>query len=325
MREPENHLCTNEPREPVNQNLSTQVPEHQRTPSFQGLTVLLLESRRSREMAALVTTYGGRPVNAPALREVPLDSNPEALAFADALIRGEFDIVILLTGVGTRALLETVEGAGAGSRDAFVAALAKTKVVARGPKPLAVLRELKVPVWVTAPEPNTWRVLLAALDDKVALDDRAAGGLRASGKTLSALRVAVQEYGVSNPDLLEGLVARGALVTRVPVYRWALPEDLEPLRAAVRSVALGEVDVSIFTTGMQVVHLMQVAGEMGQDEAVRGGLRRMVVASIGPTTSEALRQQRLTIDLEASHPKMGFLVREAAERSPDLLRAKRPT
>ena len=276
-------------------------------PSFQGLTVLLLESRRSREMAALVSTYGGRPVVAPALREVPLESNPEALAFADALVRGEFDCVILLTGVGTRALLDVIEPVR--SRDAFVAALAKTKVVARGPKPLAVLRELKVPAWVVAPEPNTWRELLAALDG--------------TGTSLDGLRVAVQEYGVSNPDLLQGLEARGGLVTRVPVYRWALPEDVAPLRSAVSSVAAGEIDVVIVTTATQVVHLFQVAETMGQASKVREGLRRMVVASIGPTTTEALKHQDLGVDLEASHPKMGFLVREAAERSGELLRAKR--
>ena len=257
-------------------------------------------------MAALVTTYGGRPMVAPALREVPLDSNPQAIAFADALIRGEFAMVILLTGVGTRALLEVVQGAG--KRDAFVAALERTHVVPRGPKPLAVLRELSLAPWVMVPEPNTWREVLAALDQK---------------GSLKGLNVAVQEYGVSNPDLVHGLEARGARVTSVPVYRWALPEDLEPLRAAVSGVARGEVDVAIFTTTMQVVHLFQVAGMMQQEDAVRAVLRRMVVASIGPTTSEALRQQQLTIDLEASHPKMGFLVREAAERSFELLNEKR--
>ena len=271
--------------------------------------MLVLESRRSVEMAALVTTYGGRPIVAPALREVPLESNPQAIAFADALIRGEFDVVILLTGVGTRALLDVIGRAG--KRESFVAALTKTRVVPRGPKPLAVIRELGIAPWVMVPEPNTWRELLGALD-------QVAGGLQASG-----VRVAVQEYGVSNPDLLAGLESRGARVTSVPVYRWALPEDLEPLRAAVSSVARGDADVAIFTTGMQVVHLFQVAATLQQEDAVRAGLRRMVVASIGPTTSEELRQQELTIDLEASHPKMGFLVREAAERSPDLLRAKR--
>ena len=269
------------------------------TPSFNDQAVLVLESRRSKEMAALVSNYGGRPVSAPALKEVPLDSNPDALAFADALLRGDFDIVILLTGAGTRALLEVVERAH--PRDAFVAALARTKVLVRGPKPLAVMRELQVPVWVIVPEPNTWREILAALDSK-SDDERLAGA-----------RVAVQEYGVSNPDLLEGLEARGARVTRVPVYRWALPDDVGPLESAVEAIVSGGIDVALFTTGMQVVHLFQIAATLGQEDALRNGLRRVTVASIGPTTTEQLREHDVQIDLEASHPKMGFLVREAAE------------
>jgi uroporphyrinogen-III synthase len=260
-------------------------------------------------MAALVTTYGGRPIAAPALREIPLESNPDALTFADSLLHGEYEIVILLTGVGTRALLDVVSTKH--PRDAFVAALAKTKVVARGPKPLAVLRELEVPVWIAVPEPNTWRELLAAFD--------------ATGESITGRSVAVQEYGKTNDELLQGLTARGARVTRVPVYRWALPEDVAPLRAAVGAIARGELDVAIFTTSVQVVHLLDVAATLGQADAVRDGFRRMVVASIGPTTTEELRNQGIAADIEASHPKMGFLVREAAERSPALLERKRST
>lgn len=278
-------------------------------PSFGGLRVLVLESRRARELASLVTTYGGQPIVAPSMREVPLESNAEALAFADALGRDAFDVVVLLTGVGTRALLDTVETVH-GSRDAFVAALGRTRVAVRGPKPLAVLRELQIPAWVTAPEPNTWRELLAALDAK-------------TDTPLAGLRVAVQEYGASNPDLLAGLAARGATVTRVPVYRWALPDDLAPLEAAIRTLAAGEVDVALFTTATQVVHLRQVAARMNLLPQVDVALRRIVICSIGPTTSEELQQQGLDADMEPSHPKMGFLAREAAERAGDLLRAKR--
>jgi uroporphyrinogen-III synthase len=286
------------------------------TPDFQGLKVLLLESRRRNEMTTLVSTYGGRPVAAPALREVPLESNSEALAFAEMLQRGAFDIVVLLTGAGTRVLLDVVQAAG--SRDGFVAALARTKVVPRGPKPLSVLRELQIAPWVTVPEPNTWRELIAAIDEQVARDAQASGSLRGR-------RVAVQEYGKPNDDLLHALEARGATVTRVPVYRWALPDDIEPLRSAVNGMVRGELDVALFTTSVQVVHLMQVADTMGQADAVRDALRRMVVGSVGPTSTEELRNHGIAADLEASHPKMGFLVREAAERSPRLLRLKRHT
>jgi uroporphyrinogen-III synthase len=284
----------------------TKQPEANPRPSFDGLRVLSLESRRSTELASLITTYGGQPLVAAALREVPLESNVAARDFAASLLRGEFDIVIFLTGVGARALAAAIEPAY--PHDKFVEALTRTRVVVRGPKPLAVLREWRVPVWVSAPEPNTWHEVLNAID--------------ASG-SLAGMRVAVQEYGVSNVELLEALASRGASVTRVPVYRWELPEDLDPLRDAIRAVAAGRVDVVLFTTGVQVAHLYQVAGEMGLEGDVRRGLERSVVASIGPTTSEELHRRGLKADFEPSHPKMGILVREVAERAEALLRAKR--
>lgn len=277
-------------------------------PSFDGLRVLSLESRRATEIATLITSFAGRPTVAPALREVPLSSNPAALAFADSLGRGEVDAVVFLTGVGARALLAVVEQRH--PREWVLDALRRTKVAARGPKPVAVLREWQVPVWVTAPEPNTWRELVAALEARWA-------------ELPARPRLAVQEYGVSNPDLLVGLRAKGAVVTPVPVYRWALPEDIEPLKRAVEALARGEVDVVLFTTGVQVVHLFDVASSLGRADALQAGLNRAVVASIGPTTSEELHRRDLTVDLEASHPKMGVLVTEAAERSAALLGGKR--
>ena len=280
------------------------------TPSFNNLRVLILESRRAKEMASIVSSYGGNPISAPSMKEVPLESNSEAIAFADALERGEFDLVILLTGVGTRALVAVVERVR-GSRDVFVDALGRTRILARGPKPVAVLRELGVPVWLTAPEPNTWREVVSALDG------------RQQELPLRGSRIAVQEYGASNPDLLAGLEARGARVTRVPVYQWALPDDLAPLEAAVRAIASGGIDVALFTTATQVVHLLKVAASMGMDDQVRRGLNTCVVASIGPTTSEEMREHGIPPDFEPAHPKMGFLVREAAERAAEILRTKR--
>jgi uroporphyrinogen-III synthase len=279
---------------------------------FAGLRVLALESRRAAELAKLISTYGGEPVVAPAMREVPLETNTEALAFAADLLAGKLEIVIFLTGVGTRALLSVVETKY--SRDAYVAALQRVKIVARGPKPVAALRELGLVPAITAPEPNTWRELLQALDAA----SNSAPELRLRGS-----RIAVQEYGVSNPELLSGLRERGASVTPVPVYQWALPQDLGPLRAAVHALAKGEMDVVFFTTGVQAVHLFQLAAEMHLEDSIRHGLQRAVVASIGPTTSEELHRRGVRPDLEPSHPKMGFLVKETAEQANELLRRKR--
>lgn len=279
-------------------------------PRFDGLSVLVLESRRAKELGSIVESYGGRPLIAPAMREVPLESNTEALAFADAVIRLEFDLIILLTGVGTRALLELVDRVRA-QRDTFIAALGRIPIAARGPKPTAVLRDIGLSPWLQAPEPNTWRELVAALDE------------RAGEMPLRARRVAVQEYGATNPELLQALEERGALLTRVPIYQWALPEDLEPLRQGCRALAAGQVDVVLLTTATQVTHLLQIADQLGLAGDVRAGLRRAMVASIGPTTSETLRQEGIAIDMEPSHPKMGYLVREAAEQAAQVLAAKR--
>ncbi len=259
----------------------------------------------------MISSYGGLPIVAPAMREVPLESNTEALAFATRLFAGEFDIVIFLTGVGARTLLGVVETTY--KRDEYVAALQRIKVVARGPKPIAALREIGITPALIVPEPNTWRELLGALDDAA----QSAVGIR-----VNSARVAVQEYGVSNPELLDGLEKRGARVTRVPVYQWALPNDLAPLRAAIQSLAEGKLDVVLFTTSVQAVHLFQVAAEMNLEKEMRAGLERAMVASIGPTTSEELSRQRIRVDLEPSHPKMGFLVREAAERAAEFIRRK---
>jgi uroporphyrinogen-III synthase len=280
---------------------------------FNGLRVLALESRRAPELAKLISNYAGAAMVAPAMREVPLESNKEALAFAAALFAGEFDMVIFLTGVGARALLSVVETSY--KREDYIAALQRVSVVPRGPKPIAVLRELGVTPAITVPEPNTWRELLLALDEAGGSEEK----LHLPGK-----RVAVQEYGVSNPELLSGLRERGALVTRVPIYQWALPEDLAPLQAAVKALSAGEIDVALFTTSVQIAHLFQIAAEMNLEEPMRRGLGRAIVASIGPTTSEELQRRGIRADIEPSHPKMGFLVKEAAEQSGELLRRKRP-
>ena len=270
--------------------------------SFQGRRVLTLESRRATELSALIANYGGRPIAAPALREVPLVTNTEALEFVRRLVDGQFDMVVFLTGVGARALVELAGHEY--SRTAFADALSKTKVVVRGPKSMAAMRELQVPVWAAAPEPNTWHDVMATI-------------IGAAGDRLDSVRVAVQEYGVSNPELLDALRARGATVTPVPVYKWALPEDIQPLKDAVAALARGEVDVALFTTSTQLVHLWQIAVELGLEQEVRRGLDQALIASIGPTTSRELQHRGFRVDLEASHPKMGVLVREAAERSPE--------
>ena len=253
---------------------------------FDGLRVLSLESRRAVEIEKLVRSQKGIPLVAPSMREVPLEENTEAFDFAARLIQpggdSSFDMVVFLTGVGARLLgqiIETKYPSGA-----FQEALHRVAVVVRGPKPAAVMREWGVPIAVTVPEPNTWREVLKATEHR------------------TERRIAVQEFGRTSTELLEGLRARGAEVTSIPVYQWALPTDLAPLRKAIQGICAGEFDVLLLTTSVQLVHLLLVAAHNDVEQEVRDSLKRMVIASVGPSTSETLRELGIEPDLEPSHP-----------------------
>lgn len=273
---------------------------------FAGRRVVSFESRRAAEMASLISRHGGDPVAAPTLREVRIARNDQALTLAGQLQRGDLDVIVLMTGVGTRALVAEI--APALDAQAFAAALARVLVIARGPKPAAALRELGVAGFTTVPEPNTWREVLAAVASRAA--------------PLRGRRIAVQEYGTPNREFYAALEAEGALVTKVPVYRWALPEDTAPLRRALRAIAAGEASIALFTSRPQIEHVALIAAEEGLLDAVRAALARGVVASIGPVCSEALRAERLPPDVEPEHPKMGHLVKEAAARAGEILARK---
>lgn len=273
---------------------------------LEGMKVVSFESRMTSEMANLIVKQGGQPVIAPSLREVPIEENQPALEFGDRWLAGEFDVLILLTGVGTRHLVRLLETRH--PRDRILAAFRQVKVVTRGPKPVRALGEMGLKPDVLVPEPNTWRDLLRTLDERLPIEGK---------------RVAVQEYGVPNEALYDGLSERGALVTRVPVYQWVLPEDLGPLRAAIRDITEGRVDVALFTNTTQVNHMMQVAQQMGLGRSLRRALGRVAVGSIGPIASEGLKEYGLPVDMVPDHPRMGQLVLAAASQARDVLEAKR--
>lgn len=273
---------------------------------FSGLTVAAFESRMAAEMARLIERYGGTPLVTPALREIPLADNSAALKFGVRLTNEGIDILILMTGVGTTALFDLLKSRYPWS--SIVAALKQTAMVARGPKPVAALKAFQLQPTLTVPEPNTWIDLISTLDEY---------------RPVKGLRVAVQEYGAPNPDLLEALKQRGAEVFPVPIYQWALPEDLTALGGALRRIIAGEVQVLLITNAAQVDHVMKIAEQDGAGGQFRSALKKMIVASIGPTATERLRQHDWPIDIEPSHPKMGILVKETAEQAAALLARKR--
>ena len=274
--------------------------------AFNGMTVATFESRMATEINRLIERYGGRPLVAPVLREIPLEDNSVVHEFGARLMAGHIDLLILMTGIGTTSLFDLLKTRYPWS--SIVDALQGVASIARGPKPVAALKALGLQVTVTVPEPNTWVDLVSALDQY---------------RSVKWLRVAVQEYGVSNPDLVNALEQRGADVFPVPIYKWALPDDLGLVRHVLDEIMAGRVSVILITNAIQVDHVMQVLEQDGKVEPFRGALRKMAVASIGPTASERLRHHGWPVDFEPSHSKMGILVKEVSEQASKVLHQKR--
>ena len=274
--------------------------------NLNGLRVAAFESRRSAELAELISRHGGAATVTPAMREVTSARNPAAVDFANRVMTGHVDAIIFTTGDGVRFLVEQVQRHV--DRGRFLSAISDVTTIARGPKPAAALRELGIAATHATAEPHTWREILQVVDRHVPLANHTVG---------------LQEYGEPNASLLAGLEARGASVISLKLYHWELPEDLSALEASLRRIAAGEADVVLFTSSHQVVNILHVGQCAGIAEAVRQGLRGAVVASIGPDTSSALRQNDLAVDVEAAHPKMAELIETVAARAGDLLAKKR--
>jgi uroporphyrinogen decarboxylase len=195
------------------------------------------------------------------------------------------------------------------NRQRFLDTLSDVVTIARGPKPAAAMHEVGLTPTHRVPEPNTWRELLQTIDANVPVANQT---------------VALQEYGITNPSLIAGLEARGADVLRLQVYRWELPEDEPPAGRQCPRLCRRPA-------GCAAVHRGGPGHARGPDGRADGVGRRRpaaigqaVIGSVGPTTSEVLREYGWPVDLEPEHPKMGPLVALAAQRSRAILDRKQP-
>ncbi|HEX7480813.1 MAG TPA: uroporphyrinogen-III synthase [Polyangiales bacterium] len=271
------------------------------------LRVVSLESRQAAEMTRLLERHGCASISAPSMREVAIEDQREVLAFGEQLMSGQCDVLVLLTGVGTKLLIDAL--AARWSMPRVLLALAGIQLVCRGPKPAAVLKGMGLRPAGVADEPNTWQDLLALLGGSIAV---------------AGQQVVVQDYGQPSVELCAALAQRGARVQALPIYAWALPLNLAPLRAAIETLCRGEADAVLFTSRRQIDHLLQVAQAAGLVDALREALlRQVLVVSIGPVTTQALVEHGLQADLVPAHPKMGHMVQTVAKEGAAAVVAKR--
>lgn len=265
---------------------------------FGGKPVIFLESRRRKEMEDLILRHGGRPIGAPVLEEVPLESQEHLFTFFEAWRRGDFDCVLFLTGVGVENLWKALQKRY--STDEIRKVFESRFKLARGPKPARALNLLGAPAQLEVPEPNTWKEVLTCLENH---------------NLLSGARLAVQEYGTTPVELYRAFVEKDVRVLyRVPVYQWKLPSEL-PFFPSLLELLQKERGFLLITSGVQIHNLLEAAERLHQKDLLQTALKSWKIASIGPVATQALREHGFEPLLEPSHPKMGFLVKETAEKA----------
>lgn len=257
---------------------------------MQPKQVAILEARMGEQLATLVAQRGGVPFHAPALAELP-DIDHQAIgSLVQSLEKRPAKLAIFQTGVGTKALFAATDALGLTEK--LLLHLKGMQVAARGPKPSGALRQRGVRIDYSAADPFTTHEMLDELS-----------GLRLEGE-----RVIVQRYGSLNRELDAALSARGAEVVEIPTYRWSLPPDTAPLEQLVARLERGEMHAVVFTNAEQARNLFAVSSRTGRQDALRNALNKVLVASIGPVASAALRDAGVRIGLEASPPKLGALL-----------------
>lgn len=256
-------------------------------------TLISFESSRAREFARRLSDTQATVVAAPALQKVHALNEETARRFFEALTSGRMNLLILMTAMGTEDLMEHLLQEGG---EKALAALDRITLVARGPKPAAVLQKYGLRATLVIASPNTWHELVQTLDEhsrSIHLHDAVVG---------------IQESGMGNQPLIAALKSRGAKVLPVSVYQWTIPEDPRALEDALNRVSRHEADAVIFTNAAQVEQVLRFAASAGKRDEVIEGMRRLCIASIGPSTTEALVQHGIPVDVQAEQYTLDSLV-----------------
>lgn len=260
-----------------------------------GFTVAVTAERRRSEMTALLERRGARVVSAPAITIVPLIDDDALRAATEACIGLEPHLVVATTGFGFRGWLEAAEGWGLG--ETLRTSLRGARIIARGPKPCGAIRAAGLTEDWAAKTEASEEVLERLLQEGVA-----------------GQRIVVQEHGEPQTEFVNSLRAAGAAVVEVPVYRWALPPDIAPVRRLTEQVAAGQIDAVTFTSAPAVKAFLQIAGDAGAD--VAGAFRDGTLAAcVGPVTAAPL----VELDVPVVMPerfRLGALIKIVTDELP---------
>ena len=244
-----------------------------------GYRILILETREEAQFSKLLAEQGADVLQCPmfTINDPP---NPAAV---EAWIRGAIaqplDDLVLMTGEGLRRLMKAARRIAL-DQD-FVAALARPRKFARGPKPGRALREIGLEPQMTTEKPTSDGVI--EMLSRVELSDR---------------RVGVQLYpDKDHSALLGAIAAQGGMTVPVTPYVYDARAADSHIVTAIEEMAAGRVDAIALTNLGQIRRLIDVARGRGLEARLREGLTKTPIASVGPAVSDELASHGLVADI----------------------------
>jgi uroporphyrinogen-III synthase len=259
--------------------------------ALKGRTIALAEGRQLEELAQMLEKEGAEIIRCPMVSILDAPDPAPVMGWIRDLIAGRFNLVVLYTGEGVRRLLALAEREGL--RDAFIAALGRTRTVTRGPKPVRALKEIQLTPTKIAAMPTT-EGLIATLREE----------------NLRGMTVAVQLFGDPTIALLPFLDQAGAVVRTVLPYVYAPASAADRVGALIEDMAMGELHLIVFTSSPQVERLYEIAKERGLENLLEQGLRKVRVAAVGPVVADDLRRRGAPVDI---CPEQGFVMKNLVQ------------
>lgn len=267
-----------------------------------GCTVAITAERRAEELATLLERRGATVIQTPAIHVLPLVDDSDLRAKTLQIIDSPPDLVVISTGIGFRGWLEAAQEWTLG-RD-LLAALGRTRVIARGPKAMGAIRGAGLrEEWSPATESSG-----------EVFEHLSAEGIR-------GVRIAVQLHGTITeweplPDLSALLTEAGADVLPVSVYRWIRPPDQTRVNELLTRILDHDVDAVTFTSAPAVSSILSSAKESGRLEPILDAFRGPVVAMcVGPVTAAPLEALGVPT-MQPPRARLGSLAKFIIEELP---------
>jgi uroporphyrinogen-III synthase len=280
-----------------------------------NLTVAITSSRRGVELSHIVKSFGGVPYLTPTVGIVDAGiSLKEIEIFINNVLSQPVEYFIFMTGLSVQYLFRAASALKL--KNELIERIRKSMVISRGNKPSLMLRSLGILNNVES-GPSTAQEILNVLKSR---DVR--------GKC-----IAVVNNGNGNEIFKEQLELQGSKIYDLRLYSYSSLLDrtadnvlkemgykqhakprIQATSKLIMDIINGSVHAITFTSPPSVYGLFKVSDTDNNTFGLTMALNEhVIVASVGPTTSEALRRHGVGVDVMPRINKMGPMVKALSD------------